>query len=128
MSHLDEWWHRKYADDGSHKLVRVEATPFATKEGPDEPVHLPSPSYWPIIVAAGIPLVAYGLLYTYWLSAVGGLLIVGGIFGWGFEPSVDPDAGHHPNGGGHDGDGGAHAADTEDDREPALVGAGEESS
>ena len=57
-------------------------------------IHLPSPSYWPIVIALGLPLVAYGLLYTYWLSALGGLLIIAGVVGMGLEPSVDPEAGH----------------------------------
>jgi cytochrome c oxidase subunit 1 len=96
VTHLDEWWHRKYETDERGKLRRREK--FEHLADPDfdaSGVHLPSPSYWPIIVAAGLPLVAYGLIYTYWLAALGGLFVVAGLFGWGFEPSVDPDAGHH---------------------------------
>jgi hypothetical protein len=43
-------------------------------------------------------------------------MLIGGIFGWGFEPSVDPDAGHA-----HHDDGGHGAPD-----EPALATAGTE--
>jgi cytochrome c oxidase subunit 1 len=79
-------------------------------------VHMPSPSYWPIIVAAGLPIIGYGLLYTYWLCGLGGLMVVGGLFGWGLEPPTDPDAGHHDD---HHDDGGAPS-------EPAMAGAGAE--
>ncbi len=76
------------------------------------------PSYWPIIVAFGLPLISYGLIYTYWLSAVGGLVVMGGLYGWAMEPSVDPDAGHEE----------AHGHEAHDDPapEPAAVGAGSE--
>ena len=57
-------------------------------------IHLPSPSYCPIVVAFGLPIVAYGLLYTLWLSLVGGIIVVAGIFGWALEPPDDPEAAH----------------------------------
>lgn len=45
-------------------------------------IHLPPSSYWPIVVAAGITLVAAGLVYTYVLSGVGLLLFAIGVVGW----------------------------------------------
>jgi cytochrome c oxidase subunit I len=127
VTSLDDWWHQKYDHDENGRLRRRENIKYLADPDFDASgVHLPSPSYWPIIVAAGLPLVAYGLIYTYWLAAVGGLLIVGGIFGWGFEPSVDPDAGHDGPNGDHGVDGGANEG-VEPEREPALVGAGEDS-
>jgi cytochrome c oxidase subunit 1 len=120
-THLDEWWHRKYETDDSGKLRRRDKIEYLSDPNFDaSSVHLPSPSYWPIIVAAGLPLVAYGLIFTYWLAGLGGLLVVGGIFGWAFEPSVDPDAGH-----GHD-DGHGQAPSPEP--EPVAVGVGAEES
>jgi hypothetical protein len=41
-----------------------------------------------------LPLIAYGLIYTYWLAGVGAVLLFAGVFGMGLEPSVDPEAGH----------------------------------
>ena len=112
VSHLDEWWHRKYTEDEQGRTVRrehfeylaaVDGVPSIAPEGEAEgqasPIHLPSPSYWPIIVAIALPLIAYGLIFTYWLSALGLVLLLGGIYGWGLEPSVDPDSGGH----GHEG-------------------------
>jgi cytochrome c oxidase subunit 1 len=108
VGHLDEWWHRKYTEDEQGRTVRrehfeylaaVDGVPSTAPEGEAEgqasPIHLPSPSYWPIIVAIALPLIAYGLIFTYWLSALGVILLLGGIYGWGLEPSVDPDSGGH---------------------------------
>jgi cytochrome c oxidase subunit 1 len=101
VTHLDPWWHMKYREDSNHRLVRVEGVEsFSGPEGPSEPPHLPSPSYWPLILALGLPFIAYGLLYSYWLCGFGGLLVIAAIYGWSLEPSVDP-AGHHGDDHGH---------------------------
>jgi cytochrome c oxidase subunit 1 len=114
VSHLDEWWHRKYGEDERGKLVRrpeeefewlsavgetANLEPDAERKALISAIHLPSPSYWPVIVALSLPIIAYGIIYSYWLSGVGGFLLLASIYGWALEPSVDPDAGH---GGGHD--------------------------
>ncbi|MCU1353633.1 MAG: putative cytochrome c oxidase subunit I/subunit [Acidimicrobiales bacterium] len=91
---LDEFWHRKYGEDESGRLVRIAATADLVQLGTNTDVHLPSPSYWPIVLAFGLPFIAYGLIYSLWFAVVGGLCVIAGIFGWVMEPSVDPDAGH----------------------------------
>jgi cytochrome c oxidase subunit 1 len=94
-THLDEWWHRKYAEDEHGRLVRRDTIEYlADPANPPKAIHLPSPSYWPIIVAFGLPFIGYGLIYTYWLAGLGGAMVLVGAFGWAFEPSVDPEAGH----------------------------------
>ncbi|MBA2624718.1 MAG: cytochrome c oxidase subunit 4, partial [Acidimicrobiia bacterium] len=106
-THLDEWWHRKYGEDEDGRTYRREnieslASPAAPAAidadgeaaGQASPIHLPSPSYWPLVVAISLPLIGYGLIYTYWLAGLGGLVLLAGIYGWGLEPSVDPDTGH----------------------------------
>jgi cytochrome c oxidase subunit 1 len=94
VTHLDEFWHRKYGEGEDHRLVRIAATDEVTQKGDRTDVHLPSPSYWPLVLAVGLPIVAYGLIYNLWLCLVGGLIVVAAIYGWTLEPSVDPDAGH----------------------------------
>jgi cytochrome c oxidase subunit 1 len=121
VTQLDEYWHRKYEVGLDHKLRRRETVETFIAETPPQHVHLPSPSYWPIVLAFGLPLLGYGLMYTYWLTAVGALVILVSIFGWALEPSVDPDAGHDTDdhyGPGPDEEPGAVA-----EPEPALVGA-----
>jgi len=95
VEETDEFWHRKYGHDDDGRLVRIAATEDVVQKGDATDVHLPSPSYWPLVMAAGFPLVGYGLIFNYWWLVPGVLLIVLGVFGWVFEPSTDPDGGHH---------------------------------
>jgi cytochrome c oxidase subunit 1 len=87
---LDEFWHRKYAEDESGRLVRVPAGASGAEhpEAGGHSIHLPSPSFWPIVVSLGFPLLAYGVLYSWFLVAAGALVIVVGLTGWALEPSV----------------------------------------
>ena len=65
-------------------------------DGSNTNVHLPSPSYWPIVLGGGILLVGYGIIYNLWLAAAGLVFLVASIYGWILEPADDPDAaGHH---------------------------------
>ena len=71
---------------------------------------LPSPSYWPIVTAAGLPIIGYGLIYNLFLCILGGILLGGGLYAWALEPVDDPNDGHGddhhgPDGHGDDGDG-----------------------
>jgi cytochrome c oxidase subunit I len=56
-------------------------------------IHMPSPSYFPALGAVGILLVGYGAIYlksgTWWIMALGGLITLSGIFGWGNEPLAE---------------------------------------
>jgi hypothetical protein len=49
-------------------------------------IHMPSPSYMPVIAAFGLPVLCYGLLYSKILIADGILLLLAGLFGWAVEP------------------------------------------
>lgn len=100
---LDEFWHMKYDEDDEGRAVRRadadELIARLEEEGrnPSEPIHLPNPSYFPFLMAAGLPLIGYGIIYH--TSLVGKLLIVAGavvaigsLLGWGMEPLEEP---HH---------------------------------
>jgi cytochrome c oxidase subunit I len=123
---LDDFWHRKYGENEDGKLVRVAATEDVIQDGSNTDVHLPSPSYWPLVLASGLPFLAWGLIYNLWLCVLGGGLLIAGIYGWVMEPSVDDEAPHadHDD---HDGpdDGGDAEEPGEDaageDEEAALV-------
>ncbi len=52
-------------------------------------IHLPSPSYMPLIAASGFPIVATGLIYDYALVPVGFALILIGFYGWVLEPATE---------------------------------------
>jgi cytochrome c oxidase subunit 1 len=89
---LDEFWHRKYGEDENGRLVRIAATEDVVQPGDPTGVHLPSPSYWPIVLSFGFPWVAWGLIFNLWLCVPGAICILAGIYGWILEPSTEPSA------------------------------------
>jgi cytochrome c oxidase subunit 1 len=110
VTHLDEWWHRKYSEDEDGKLHRRTDVQFLGSStaataldadgdaaGQASEIHLPSPSYWPLVVALALPTIAFGVIYSFWLCGVGAVILLGGVYGWSLEPSVDPGSAH-----GHD--------------------------
>jgi cytochrome c oxidase subunit I len=112
----DDFWHRKYTEDENGRLVRIpaggadEASGVAEHgggtatagpgdhgdgpgdhgdghgEGHGHGIHMPSPSYFPALAALGILFAAYGAIYHWWIGAIGGVILLAGIFGWGNEP------------------------------------------
>ena len=101
---FDEFWHRKYGHDENGRLVRIAETADVVQDGSAKNVHLPSPSYWPLVLSAGLPLVGYGLIFSLWWAIPGAILVIAGCYGWVMEPSTDPDAGHHHDDHDHDDD------------------------
>jgi cytochrome c oxidase subunit 1 len=92
VSALDEFFHRKYEEDPDTGAVRKVSTAeeiMAEQEAnADQHIHMPSPSYWPIVLAFGLPVVAYGMIFSLLLAVVGGVIVLLGMFGWALEPSV----------------------------------------
>ena len=67
---LDEFFHRKYEDVGEGDAPRLRQVATAEEivaelqaAHADRHIHMPSPSYWPIVVAAALPVIAYGVIY-----------------------------------------------------------------
>ena len=106
ITELDELWHRKYAEDEHGRLTRIARTEDVVDKGIATDVHMPSPSYWPLVAAVGLMLVGYGIIFSLALCAVGGFILIVGLFGWGLEPSSNEDlAPHDPHGHDDAGDG-----------------------
>jgi len=99
---LDEFFHRKYEEvdtDAGPRLVKVKTGEevLAIEEAKaDTHIHLPSPSYWPIVLALAFPVIAYGVIFNLMLSVVGGGILVIALFGWVLEPSVADDSDYDP--------------------------------
>ena len=99
---LDEFFHRKYEDVGEgddHDLQRVATAEEILAEqeaNADHHIHMPSPSYWPIILALSFPFIAYGVIYSRFISIVGVAVLILAMFGWAMEPSVAPDSEYDP--------------------------------
>ena len=94
----DDFWHRKYTEDESGKLAPVvaggadaqaeaeEASEDAEHGSEEVHIHMPRPSYWPLVAAIGLPLIGYGLIFQWVLAAIGGTVLLVGLYGWATEP------------------------------------------
>ena len=92
VHHLDEFFHRKYEDvgEGEHhefrKIATAEELLAEQEANADAHIHMPSPSYWPIIVSFSLPVMAYGIIYSRWMIPIGFAIAMFGIYGWAMEP------------------------------------------
>jgi cytochrome c oxidase subunit 1 len=97
---LDEFFHRKYEEDHeTGKLTKVATAEEILAEleaNADPHIHLPSPSYWPIILALALPIMGYGVIFNRLLIAVGAALVLLSMFAWSLEPSVADDTDYDP--------------------------------
>ncbi len=90
---LDEVFHRKYEDIGegdNHDYVQrstLEELVEEEERNGDAHIHLPAPSYWPIVLAFALPVMAYGVIYTTWLIVLGAAIAIAAMFGWALEPA-----------------------------------------
>ena len=110
----DEFWHRKYVGEGEKPPVRVPVGASADHDSdspaeaatPDQAlpahgpghgghadIHMPSPSYYPLVASIGLPVMGWGVLaggvVQTVLIALGGLILLAGLFGWVLEPSAE---------------------------------------
>jgi cytochrome c oxidase subunit 1 len=97
---LDDLWHRKYAETEGGRVVPVAAGGSGDGSHPDQTghaaagagghaIHMPSPSYFPLVAAAGLPVLGYGLIFGVPAVAVGLVIALAGFFGWALEPSSE---------------------------------------
>jgi len=108
----DEFWHRKYTEDDAGRLVRLpKGGAVGTAEhgggaggrehtGDDGHeshsghggIHMPSPSFFPVILALGLPLLGYAAIFKlFWLVPVGAIFLLFGMYAWGIEPPAEPE-------------------------------------
>jgi len=109
--------------------VRLDTNPLdPSAQETDEVfhVHLPSPSYYPILMSIGLVTLAYGFLWRpvgYIAMAIGAAIMVWAIFGWAMEDIDHPMGnGDHSDGEHHD-DGGHDAEAEPAETQMAEVGA-----
>ena len=105
ITHRDQLWWAKYGGhDAGHGSAELAGSPqshhqeTAVSEQEIASIHMPSPSYFPLLSAVGFfiagmgllidnPAITIGLLHLPVLCAIGGLLMVVAIYGWAFEPA-----------------------------------------
>jgi cytochrome c oxidase subunit 1 len=90
---LDELWHRKYAETHGGRVVPVPAGGSGEVahdgHGGSHGIHLPGPSYYPLVASLGLPIIGYGLIFNWWLVAAGVVVMLAGFYGWILEPSAE---------------------------------------
>jgi cytochrome c oxidase subunit 1 len=103
---LDDLWHRKYAETEGGRVVPVAAggsgeeasgaesdaqhAEHGAGHGAGHAIHMPSPSYFPIVAALGLPVLGYGLIFAMPAVIVFGVAVtLAGFFGWALEPSAE---------------------------------------
>lgn len=82
VSRLDDWWFQKYSEDG-RRLAPVQH-PYVDPKS----IHLPGPSFWPMLLALGIVLIATGFVVSssgLLISLSGLTLAVLSTYGWAYE-------------------------------------------
>jgi cytochrome c oxidase subunit 1 len=99
---LDEYFHLKYEEvdtDTGPRLVKVKTAEQLQAEqeaNADTHIHMPSPSYWPMVLAIALPIMAYGLIFSRFLTVAGGAILLLAAFAWTLEPSVADDSDFDP--------------------------------
>jgi len=106
ITRLDEFWHMKYDEDEEGRAVRKPDADEMINQleydglNPSGPIHLPAPTYFPIVMALGIPIAFYGIIYhtTAWGKAmilIGALISLSAAIGWAIEPLEEAPTEHH---------------------------------
>ena len=83
----DEWWEIK------RRKVRTAVPAGGSGEDEGHSIHLPQPSYWPIVASIGLLIGGLGLIFNIAMAAVGGAITMFAVYAWSFEPVNDPDEG-----------------------------------
>ena len=80
----DDWWARKR---GGVK----HGVPVGGGANGHHSIHMPQPSFWPIVVSIGLLVGAFGLIYNVAVAGIGGGIAMVGVYAWAFEPVNEPD-------------------------------------
>ncbi len=91
-------WDLKYGHDseGATPIERSDAPGaqlYNEHEEEDHPeIHMPDPSYWPLVVAAGLGLAGALFVVGPWYSAIGVVVTIVGLYAWAAEPVSKDDS------------------------------------
>ena len=82
VTQLDDWWYKKYTHDGKR------LTPPQQPHVDPSTIHLPNQSFWPIVLAFGITMIATGFVVSengVFVSLIGVALTISATYGWAYE-------------------------------------------
>jgi len=88
----DDFWHRKYTEDDEGRLVPLPSggAAAAAAEHDGHGIHMPSPSIYPLVAAAGLLPLGYAAVFQNWIPLFIGVLVLGfGVYAWGIEPATE---------------------------------------
>jgi cytochrome c oxidase subunit 1 len=82
----DPLWHPYVAPGEAYDSEPGGVIPRLQPDPAPEHVHMPGPSYWPLIMALGLLVITVGALIGLSVVIPGVLLTFIGLYGWAFEP------------------------------------------
>jgi len=89
----DDFWHRKYTEDDEGHLLPIPSGGAYGKQAPSpngHGIHMPSPSIYPLVVAAGLLPIGYAAVFQSWIPLVIGVLVLAfGVYAWSIEPGTE---------------------------------------
>ncbi len=98
ITHRDQVWFDKYGDGhgDAAQLRKTSAAVAEPAEDSDEEheVHMPDPSYWPLLVSAGLTIAAAGLMIHIAVSVFGVAWTIISVYAWSLEPASTPPEEH----------------------------------
>jgi cytochrome c oxidase subunit 1 len=89
----DDFWHRKYTEDDEGRLLALPKGGAGDHDDHDAApgghhIHMPAPSYFPLILALGLPIMGYGAVFKELsLGIVGAIIALFGMYAWAIEPT-----------------------------------------
>lgn len=93
VTHRDQVWYDKYGEGhgSAAELSKIDTSVAEHAEEDEEhDVHMPNPSYWPLLVSAGLTIAAAGLLIHILVAIFGVAWTIVAIYAWSLEPASDP--------------------------------------
>ena len=85
----DPLWHDAGHGYGAYEAREGHAgvVPALQPDPPPEPIEMPGPSIWPVVMAAGLLVTAVGALVGLPVVLAGAALTLTGLYGWAFQSS-----------------------------------------
>lgn len=83
----DSFWNDKYG----HGVEVPAGGSGDEKEEEHHNIHMPSPSYLPMVTAIGLCIFGYGLIYSFVASGIGVFITMVGLYAWAMEPATAPE-------------------------------------
>ena len=76
------YWGREAMRDYDHATHATSMLPAVIHPGPPPGVHMPGPSFRPLLASIAMAVLLYGLVFRGWLLAIGLLMLVVSLVGW----------------------------------------------